>query len=253
MATEEDRNKAAIEKLEREEAKYKKEMEDAPNWSEVLKEDLPSDLHEQIDYLLEQRGAPELPTDTKDLITEAANGNHRAAAVLREALRGNYKAPPIKSSGKAHPSNKGYSNPDPGLKKTLEELREGREYAQETVDDFLRKITDPEWIPPGVSLTLFIAMLTGAQPSFMFRTLGSGMSSRAVTLYYFFREAEEWTKVNILLGMRDWFVKKGDEIKGIEDGPFERYIAPFKQAARAKDAAKAEETNDGQEQDRSDD
>jgi hypothetical protein len=221
------------------------------DYNEQLRKDLePYDLNEPYGSAVESPPLPPLPTTIDELRNEAARGNHRAAAVLRVILEGAYEESKIAGS---KGSVCGYGIPDVDNKKSIEELRSTREYSKHTVDEFLLKITDPSFIPPGTALILFISFLTNMQINFISRALGSELSSKAMQLFYFFREAEAWTKVNILIGMKNWFVKKADKGLGTTDGPFEKYLAPFKQAARAADAAKAEVTDVGQEQDPKDD
>lgn len=243
---EEIKNAAVIKKLKQE------EEEAGPSLAEMLKRDLPSDLHDQIDGLMDHRGEPELPEDTQSLIGLAAKGDARAAHVLRVSLEGKYEAP--KPGRTILPDAKptgGYGAPDPEVKKSLEELRDGREYSPEVVDGLVEKITDPSFLPPAMALSLFVTMLTGVQPNFMSRMIGVTFNAKAMALYYFFREAEAWTKVNTLLELKEWFVRRDlADINGC--GPFERYIQPLKEAARAKDQLKAEEA-DGQMRGRKDD
>lgn len=212
-----------------------------------LKAELPSDMHAEFDHLMECMGLPELPTDTQKLTDMAAQGDERAAHALATKLRGKFEAPRKGTVIQTGGGPSGYVAPDPENKKSLEELRANRECTPEVVQGFLDKITDPDFIAPGVALILFISMLTQIQPNFIANILGSVVANKAMSFYYFFREAEEWTKVNILFGMKEWFIRRENVVDGTEAGPFDHYMRPLIVAARFKDQLKAEEANEPKE------
>lgn len=184
--------------------------------------------------------------DLQSLIDQAAQGDKSAIAKLRNETKGQFENKPLEDVPPMfRPSL--YSQPNPSLPKSLDELRAEREYDRKVVDEFINRACDSEYLAPGAAMFLFVLMCTQFHSAF--REFGGEERRKLMAMYRFWDEAHPWVKANILFGMRD----------RLHEEHHRNFCLAFAAKARQYDKireeesklpAEAEVTNDGQEQDR---
>lgn len=136
------------------------------------------------------------PKDYVELINKATSGNIDAINELKRLgphFEGKNREdiPPMYRSI--------YCDPLRGEPISFDDLRADREYSNSLVDDFLNKVCDKKWLPPGAAMMLFIYMCTKYKSAM--NSFSGATRMKLMQVFNMWDEAHPWVKANILYRM----------------------------------------------------
>lgn len=132
--------------------------------------------------------------DIHVLLNLASHGDDVARRKLTRRLSGSFKAPPT-----AEPSGV-YPSPLNGAV-SIDELWASRKYEAGLVRDFVDKVCNPVFLPPGAAMMLFVVMCIKLNPAFEF--FSTKLRMKLKQFLGMFDTAHPWVKANILLELRE--------------------------------------------------
>ena len=94
-----------------------------------------------------------------------------------------------------------YPDPLNEKKTTFDQLRSSREYSNDLVNDFVDKICNVEWLPPGAAMMLFVYMCTNHKSAL--QSFSEALRMKMMQIFNVWDESHPWVKANVLLRLRD--------------------------------------------------
>lgn len=137
-------------------------------------------------------------SDLQNLIRRSQEGDTEAMAELRRATGGKFENEPKSDIPPMYRS--AYPDPLSASCKSFGEIRASRKYSMELVDDFVDRICDADFLPPGAAMMLFVFMCTKHEP--LVQNFPAAMRIKMMAVFKAWDESHHWVQANVLSNLR---------------------------------------------------
>lgn len=138
------------------------------------------------------------PGDFQELINRANDGDGDSIRKLRKLGKGRFSGKPMEDVPPMFRS--AYASPLLH-EDHFDDLRAAREYSVEVVDEFVNKVCDTKWLPPGAAMLLFCYMCT-KHASTMSSFTGA-LRMKMMQMFKVWDESHPQVKADIMFRLRD--------------------------------------------------